>query len=234
MIFKKTLGGLSYHDIPMVAAEGVHERVQSLIEKHIPYDKRRHLKVLDLGAGRGALSQRLQDLGFTDITAWEINEKNFIPRGIKVRSVDLNSDFPDQQKYNLIVAVEIVEHLENTFHFFRQVSKILSKDGLIILSTPNIESAVSRIDFFHRGVFRWFDDSAYSEWGHIQPISGWQLNKAVERAQLKILERSYNYNLTIYDGVRNFIKGLAALIFYPLMQGNKSGDINLWVINRAK
>jgi len=40
--------------------------------------------------------------------------------------------------YDLLIASEIFEHLYNPLHFVKEMSRILKKDGIMILSTPNI------------------------------------------------------------------------------------------------
>ena len=59
----------------MICTAGVHEEVGKLVEKFVPPDARESTRVLDLGAGTGALCQRMYDLGFKAITAWDLNPK---------------------------------------------------------------------------------------------------------------------------------------------------------------
>jgi SAM-dependent methyltransferase len=235
-LVKMTLGGLSYKDIPMIAAEGVHEEVQRLIEKHIQEKDRGTMTALDLAAGNGALSQRLKDLGFQSVVAWELEPENFRAKGVEVLPVDLNKPFPRGEAFDLITATEIIEHLENPFHFLREISKSLKPGGMLVLSTPNIESALSRVQFLYSGMFRWFNEASFAEWGHIQPISSFQLDKALRSAGLEIVEQGHNSHdrlLTIDRGLKNYLKALSALLLYPLMKGHKRGDINLWLIRHS-
>ncbi len=235
-LIKHTKGGHPYKDVPMMAAEGVHEEVGRLVDKYAP-NKRDKLKALDIGAGQGALSLRIRDLGFSDVAAWELEHDKFKVKDIPVKHVDLNHDFPAENSYDVITAIEILEHLENPFHFFRQIGHILAPGGFAIVSTPNIEGRMSRLEFLLNGNYRWFDEGAYQEWGHILPLSRWQLDRILNRAGLGIAERSYNSrdaHLVTEPGFKNTVKALAAFAATPLMTGDYDGDISLFVVKRAE
>lgn len=44
------------------------------------------------------------------------------------------------EKYHIITLWEVVEHIENVHQFLNNIRKILSQDGVILLSTPNLLS----------------------------------------------------------------------------------------------
>ena len=81
-----------------------------------------------------------------------------------------------------IVAVEILEHLENPRHFVRECYRALKPGGYLLLSTPNIDSPVSKSLFIRSGQFKYFGDDQYTGSGHIVPISQWLLKKALSEA----------------------------------------------------
>jgi SAM-dependent methyltransferase len=222
----------------MLTSEGVHNEVARLVEARFAPNRRGGIRALDIGAGAGALSRRLFDLGFTELVAWELEPERFEPPEIRVEAVDLNRTFPDPPPggYGLVTAVEVIEHLENPFHFLREIARVLAPDGVLVLTTPNIESAASRLKFLVNGEFRWFGEEDYLAWGHIQPLSAWQLDKATRRSGLKILERSHNLRDTLVvadPGVRSVVAAVIGLAFTPFLRGNARGDINVWVLARA-
>ncbi|MDA9296035.1 hypothetical protein N9Q04_03370, partial [Burkholderiales bacterium] len=60
-----------YKDLLIRAAPGLHEKVFDLVQDHL-----RSGDVIDLGAGQGALTERLSDAGYR-VTAVDINAADF-------------------------------------------------------------------------------------------------------------------------------------------------------------
>ena len=87
---------------------------------------------LDLGAGSGAYSLRLKDNGF-EVESLELEPLSLRECDIIIHQVDLNSNFSKilkDKKFNVITALEVIEHLENPFHFFREVRTLLRPSTL--------------------------------------------------------------------------------------------------------
>ncbi|MCC8364253.1 class I SAM-dependent methyltransferase [Lysobacter sp. A6] len=161
---------INYRDLPIFAAPGLHElAAERLATVLAPAGAR----VLELGAGAGAMSLRLKDRGYA-VTASDLNERSFVPtREIPFVALDLNEAFAQrlQRRFDAIVALELVEHLENPCHFFRQCREALENKGFLLVSTPNLANPVSQAMFATRGHFQWFNDNDYHEQGHIMPLS---------------------------------------------------------------
>lgn len=161
-------GIYSYNHIPIYCMYGVHEKVSEFIDKKFP----KNARILVLGAGAGAFDERVIDLGYTDVTAIEFRSEIYKARA-QVFERDLNKDFSDLSdlgKFDCVVAIEIVEHLENHFHFIRNIEKILVNGGMLYMTTPNVESSLSRAKFFLNGNLDFFNRDEISRTGHINPI----------------------------------------------------------------
>ena len=173
----------------------------------------------------------------TNLVAWELEPERFEPKDIPVEAVDLNEPFPAPQgAFGLVTAAEVTEHLENPFHSVRELGRGHAPDGILVLTTPHIESAASRLKFLVKGEFRWFGEDDYRAWGHIQPISSWQLDKAARRSGLVVLERSHNLRDTLVvadPGLRSIAGAVVGLALGPFLRGHTRGDINVWVLGRA-
>ena len=93
---------LFYKNIPIYAdSEEPHQVIFEQIKKLLPNDS----NILDLGAGAGALSQRIIDAGY-QITAADLHEETFLAKADFV-TVDLNKDFTNHfegKNYDFIVA----------------------------------------------------------------------------------------------------------------------------------
>ncbi|HXD36121.1 MAG TPA: class I SAM-dependent methyltransferase [Rhodanobacter sp.] len=172
-----------YKGLPIYAAPGLHEAAAELLAGAAPARAR----VLEFGAGSGAMSLRLADLGF-QVTASDLFPESFKPAEVPFVAADLNGAFAAQwpQGFDAVMALEIVEHLENPRDVLRQIRSLLPTGGQLVLSTPNIANPVSQALFLRRGQFQWFRDVDYREQGHITPLSPWVLEKALQEAGFTI------------------------------------------------
>lgn len=223
----------------MNCAPGVHEEAERLILRHLDPDvDMASLKVLDVGAGYGAMSQRLLDNGFADVVAWDLDSTQSRLPSLPVTPVDLDTDFGAAfpSAFDVVVAIEVVEHLENPRHFLRNLAQVLRVGGLALVSSPNVESAASRVAFLGHGGLRWFTRFDRGSYGHITPVFSWQMRDASKAAGLGLREKGHNSGrtlVTVGDGPSETAKALLALAMYPWMKGAKEGDITLWLFTRT-
>lgn len=138
--------------------------------------------VLDLGAGRGDLSERLLTRGH-DVVAVERHTDQFRAK-VPLIDADLNARWPfDDARFDIAMAVEILEHLENPRGFFRELSRVLKPGGIAVVSTPNLTSLMSRAmfvavgqwDLFFNHPWRLRDPYSEHVQGHITPLPAWLL-----------------------------------------------------------
>ena len=53
----------------------------------------------------------------------------------------------------MVVALEIIEHLENQYQFAREIARVLKPGGSLILSTPNEHNVQNRWSYFWTGFY---------------------------------------------------------------------------------
>lgn len=174
----------SYKGLEIHALPGLHEFVASKAVGYFPPGA----TLLDLASGSGAMCLRMQDLGFK-VSATDYVAENFKLGGVPFVRADLNLDFSEAyfERFQTIIASEIIEHLENPRHFARECFKLLEPGGRMVLSTPNVESAASKASFVRSGQFLWFTEEDYLGQGHITPLTHWQIRKAFSESGLEFL-----------------------------------------------
>ncbi len=93
------------------------------------------LKILDFGAGRGAMLTALEELG-ADVYAVEPFGYQFLEsRGfVTFRTLD---EIPEGVVFDGIVAIDVMEHLYAPWNELRRFSQILKDSGWVYIATPN-------------------------------------------------------------------------------------------------
>ena len=121
-----------------------------MISKYKKQDKKyrlNKLECLDIGCGGGLLSERIARLG-ASVTGIDITQNSIDIAKIHAFNSGLNINYINTdissfikkispKKFDLIIASEVIEHLDNRGLFFKGVSKLLKNKGILILTTIN-------------------------------------------------------------------------------------------------
>jgi 2-polyprenyl-3-methyl-5-hydroxy-6-metoxy-1,4-benzoquinol methylase len=140
-------------------------------------------EVLDFGAGTGQLTRRLHRSGrFRRVTGADLYPRAAdLDPAIGWVEGDLNEPLQrPSATYDLIVAAEVIEHLENPRAVCRELFRLLRPGGRMLLSTPNNESWRSLVALVVRGHFVHFGDSSYP--AHITALTRLDLERALTEA----------------------------------------------------
>jgi SAM-dependent methyltransferase len=134
-----------------LAIPGTHDRVLQILGRTI--DFRSAPRVLDIGAGQGALSARLKDAG-ARVSACDVVPEQFDVPGVDFRPVQSDGRLPfDDASIDAAVAIEVLEHIDGHDRFFAEVARVLAPGGTVMFTTPNILSLKSRLRFLFTGFF---------------------------------------------------------------------------------
>lgn len=134
-------------------------------------------KILDLGAGHGAFTKRLHDMGY-DVAACDLFPEIFQFDEIECKKVDITQKFPyPDNSFDIVIAVEVSEHIIDHEVFFRELSRILKPEGQLLLSTPNILSIKSRFRFLFTGFFYSFIPLEMTNYNGLQHVASLTLDQ---------------------------------------------------------
>ena len=163
---------------------GLHEALIQSLPK-LSYDT----PILDIGCGSGAWLERLAKAGYNSLHGIDQDVNQFETK--KATCSAANLDYDDlglgNQKFGLITAIEVIEHLENPGRIFYHVAKHLEPDGYFLVTTPNIHSVGCRLRFLVTGNLKSFDSKG--DQTHIYPVLLTALNRVLPRYSLKIVKK---------------------------------------------
>lgn len=165
----------SYQGHSMHAAPGVHEYAVELARRLLPAGGR----LLEVGAGCGALAVRLRDAGF------EVVPTDLEPPHDWIVRLDL--DHPEGADalggpFDLVVCVETLEHVENPRQALRSIRSLLRPGDRLMVSTPNVGHPHSRLKMLLRGAPLFFGPRHYYQPGHISLLPEWMLTEHIRLA----------------------------------------------------
>ena len=161
------------------------------------------IKILDIGCGGGLLSEPMSRLG-ADVVGIDASDKNIKIAKLHAKKNDLDvkyfcaspENFKTAIKFDVILNMEIIEHVKDIDFFLRSCSNLLKKNGIMFVATLNktLKSYLFAI-VGAEYVLRWLTIGTH-EW-----------EKFVKPEDLiKILEK-YELKLNKLDGMKfNLIK----------------------------
>ncbi len=163
----------------------------------------KNLKILDIGCGGGLLSEPMCRLG-ADVTGIDASKKNIQVAKLHAKKSNLKikyistspENFKTNIKFDVILNMEIIEHVEDVSFFLKSCSSLLKKGGIMFIATINktLKSYVFAI-IGAEYILRWLPIGTH-EWG-----------KFVSPNDLINISKKYNLNLENLDGMKfNIIK----------------------------
>ena len=180
--------------------------------------------ILEIGCGSGSLVSKLKDRGSLyaiDVTDEFLdNAQNRFSFVKFLKSPGEQTPFEDEH-FNLVFAIEVVEHLPDPEKMFREVKRILKSGGIFIFQTPNypVKRIYDIIYFFYRKGYKFADDST-----HItkKPVNWW---KGLSRKHFEIIQLKAR-NLMF----ENIIKSPERFKYSPV--GLKIGQKIIYVLRK--
>jgi len=147
--------------------------------------------ILEVGSGLGTFSKRIIDdfpkskITLTDVSIEYVNQlkEKFSKENILVHKLDLNSksDFEDigYEQFDSIIAINVLEHVENDEFALQQLHKMLKKNGILVVLVP-----------CHKFLFNVID----SHIGHFRRYTKKDLEKKIKESNFKI-DKIFYFNM---------------------------------------
>ena len=156
------------------------------------------VKILDIGCGGGLLTEPMKKLG-ADVVGIDASEKNIKIAKLHSKKNNLNikylcvspENFITKEKFDVILNMEIVEHVEDINLFLKSSSKLLKKGGIMFVATLNktLKSYLFAI-VGAEYILKWL------------PIGTHEWEKFVKPEELIDILKKYNLKLDCLDGMK--------------------------------
>lgn len=181
-------------------------------------------EVLDVGCGDGTflslLSENWRKSGV------ELNlerAEQAKAKGIDVTICDiLDADFP--QRFDLITMYEVIEHLYRPAEVLRKARSMLVSDGLLVISTPDSDSAIARL----RGSSWW----SYHYPPHIFFFGHSSFENVISECGFRIAKRRFGiHGSPFHGGTARRIEDLASVS--SILSKNPLGDRMFYYLKKG-
>ena len=155
------------------------------------------IKILDIGCGGGLLSEPMCRMG-ANVTGIDASSKNISVAKLHARENNLKIEYlctsPENlnknEKFDVILNMEIIEHVEDVGFFLQSCSKLLKKNGIMFVATLN--KTLKSYAFAIIGaeyILRWL------------PIGTHEWEKFLKPEDLISIQKKYNLKLDKINGM---------------------------------
>jgi SAM-dependent methyltransferase len=200
-------------EIQAITMPGVHSRFLGFFRQR---SEPPGLRVLDIGAGQGALTRDLFEMGYK-VAACDLFPEHFRFDRAECLKADVTRSLPyPDETFDLAIAVEVTEHIPDHETFFAEVRRVLKPGGRLYISTPNILSLKSRIRFLFRGFAYAFKPLELENYDGLQHVASLTLDQYNYLA----VKHGFGTAEIACDRVQNTSRWLYFL-FFPLLWINQ-------------
>ena len=124
--------------------------------------------VFDIGSGNELMRERILKLG-ANYSSYDL-----FPANESVKKWNIEEPFPYDGKADIIIFLEVIEHINNPYLALQNLYNVLNKGGYIILSTPNPAWSGSQLSLLRNGYLDMFkiedlenNHHVFIPWPHI-------------------------------------------------------------------
>ncbi|MGK7389062.1 MAG: methyltransferase domain-containing protein [Candidatus Cyclobacteriaceae bacterium M2_1C_046] len=213
-------------EIQPIAMPGTHQSFIKFFNRQSVDPK---AKILDVGAGHGAFTKKLYDKGF-EIQACDLDPTIFHFTKVECKQVDITKSLPyEDNSFDIVMAIEVLEHIIDHERFFSEVSRILKPGGRFFASTPNMLSLKSRSQYLFKGFFHSFGPLDMTNFNGMQHVTSRTLD------QYNYIAVKNGFHPAIYDiDKKQRTSQWLLLLVYPIIFLNRILNKTSPIHNRRK
>lgn len=181
-------------------------------------------KILSLGCGSCALEAVLEKKFFCEVTGLDYSKDAIAKAKTRIKKafvIDLEKksikSVVDNNKFDVIIFADILEHLRNPYFLLKECKNLLSSEGKIVVSIPNVANWSVRLNLLF-GRFN-YASAGIMDKTHVKFYTFKTANKLVRNSGYKILKIRYSTSLVN--------------ILYGLLNKKKQESIKTRVTNQA-
>ena len=183
-------------------------------------------KLLDIPAGAGHLGDEMAQRGY------RVTNADFNHDRDEYVFADMTKRLPfDDNSFDAVTCLEGIEHMLDPFALVGELTRVCKPGGTVVISTPNIMSYHSRVQFLFTGTFAQFCPThiptvardAQLDRGHVSPIG---------LAQLRSIALYHGLELTEI-GTDKFKRVALAPLFWTLERVGRVWKRRMFLGHRA-
>jgi cyclopropane fatty-acyl-phospholipid synthase-like methyltransferase len=175
--------------------------------------EQKNKQFLDIGCGNGKLS--LDFISANQITFLDISQNmlDIVRKSIsgenlgnaKFENLDI-SLFKPQQKFDIVICVGVIAHVESMSDLLNKISEITAPEGLIVLQFTANEKLLSKVNNLR---YKYFSNDNYKY--EVNRISSSRMNALIESLGIKIIKRVKHFPISPLFSLFNYQKKLRLL-----------------------
>jgi len=172
-------------------------------------------KIFDVGCGLGFLLSDIpnswEKYG-SDASKFAISFIKKNHNEIRIKELNLENPPPyNLRNFDVVVCYHVIEHIEKPNLFFKHLSMMVKKNGILIVGTPNVGSFIAKR---FKGNFRLLGV------GHLSLFNNNNLENLFEQNNFKVIKKEYPFFKTDYFNIKNILRIFDTKKISPPFHGN--------------
>ncbi|MDI6916163.1 MAG: class I SAM-dependent methyltransferase [Thermoplasmatales archaeon] len=169
-------------------------------------------RLLDIGCGNGSFATLVKDR-YKEIYGVDLSREALRrAQELSIRAVkaNLNLGLPFKDNcFDAVICLDVIEHIFDPRKFTAELSRVIKKGGILIISSPNIQYWKHVISIIAGRFPKTSDDEEAYDGGHLHYFTFKDLEKLLEKNKLRVIKKAGVFDikfLKIYRSMGIVIK----------------------------